>query len=227
MKHVLIFILTIILIQSCKPEAAVKNDNSGHDSIERLFEDYYETGKMLQPFVATSEGDNRYNDIMFNSLSKSYRDKMAEYYSDYLERLSDYDRGKLNAMDQVSYDVLKWECEINLADMELPGHLLPVSQLGSTASFLARLASGSSIQPFETVEDYDNWLKRLTVFPEWCDTAIAHMRIGIQTGYVQPSVLIEKTIPQFSEFGHGPVEEHLFYTPILEWLGDFIQSLYS
>jgi len=212
MRSVFFLLICLLALPHCSTHD--KDGQAVTEPIETLFEQYYEDGKALYPISATSEGDNRYNHIFYNGLTEDYRQKQSKYYNEYLERLEAYDRNSLNDNDRVSYDVLKWECIINIESLKQPDHMLPISQNGSTASFMAQLGSGESLQPFESVKDYDNWLSRVGSFPEWCDTAIANMRIGIEKGIVQPSALIEKALPQIAEFDHGPVEEHLFYAPI-------------
>jgi GLPGLI family protein len=40
------------------------------------------------------------------------------------------------------------------------------------------------------------------------------MRRGMAAGYLLPKILAEKMVPQMAGFDHGPVEKHLFYSPI-------------
>ncbi|MCP4125003.1 MAG: DUF885 domain-containing protein [Bacteroidetes bacterium] len=212
MRFLFILFVGILMFQACNNVPS--GQTQYNSSIEVLFQDYYEDGKALYPISATSEGDNRYNHIFYNGLTAAYRQRQADYYKEYLDKLEAYDRNSLDENDRVSYDVLKWECAINLESLGQPDHLFPITQNGSMASFMAQLGSGESLQPFESIKDYDNWLSRVGSFPEWCDTAIANMRIGIEKGIVLPVVLIEKALPQFAEFDHGPSEEHIFYEPI-------------
>jgi uncharacterized protein (DUF885 family) len=86
---------------------------------------------------------------------------------------------------------------------------------------VAQLAAGTGNQPFKTVKDYDNWLKRLEGFVVWCDTAIANMKKGMAQGYVIPKALAVKVVPQLASFDHGPVKNHLYYKPILNIPADF------
>jgi uncharacterized protein (DUF885 family) len=79
---------------------------------------------------------------------------------------------------------------------------------------IGQFAGGTSAQPFKTVRDYENWLKRLDAFTGWCETAVANMRAGMQRGYVLPKALIRKVIPQLADLAKLPVEDNLFYSPI-------------
>jgi uncharacterized protein (DUF885 family) len=57
---------------------------------------------------------------------------------------------------------------------------------------MGQLASGSGAQPFKTVADYNNWLKRLDGYNEYLVTALARMKEGVAKGYVLPKTLTEK-----------------------------------
>ncbi|MCB0280596.1 MAG: DUF885 domain-containing protein, partial [Calditrichaeota bacterium] len=130
------------------------------------------------------------------------------------DKLLSFDRASLSETDQMSYDIFKWECEMQLASKDIPSHLTPIDQFWTAQLTMGQLASGSSAQPFKTVADYENWLKRLDAYLIWCETAIANMREGIKEGYVLPKSLIKKVIPQMASLDHGPNEEHLFYGPV-------------
>ena len=76
------------------------------------------------------------------------------------------------------------------------------------------LGSGNGMQPFKTVQDYDNFLKRLDGFVEWSDQAIVNMREGMNSGVVHPKALMVKVLPQFDALIKDKPEETLFWGPI-------------
>lgn len=189
--------------------------------VGELFDNYYEDKLPLYPLEATMNGDNRYNDQFPNDLTKDYKKKLVDFYSKYQAELGKYDREELNEEEKTSFDLLSWECSINLELLTFPTQLMPINQIFSTHLMVAQLASGASMQPFKTVEDYDNWLKRVDGFTVWCDTAIVNMREGIKKGYVLPVPLIKKMIPQLADMDHGPTAQHLFYTPVTKFPDSF------
>jgi uncharacterized protein (DUF885 family) len=124
--------------------------------------------------------------------------------------------------------VMKWDCEVKLEGLNnsivtmaspsynLPSfELMPLFQIQSLHLYVAQLAAGGSVQPFDTVEDYDNWLKRVADYLTFLDTSISMMKEGISKNIVLPTVLAEKIIPQLDEFITNPVNDHLFYKPII------------
>lgn len=190
-------------------------------SFDSLMTNYHEDYLKLYPFVATSAGDDRYNDILPNNISTGYRNQVRDFYTGYQEQLKSVDRATLSEDDALSYDLLIYQCNVNLEQLKFNDNLMPISQIQSMPLQVAQLAAGTGNQPFKTVKDYENWLKRLDGFVVWCDTAIANMKKGMATGYVIPKALAVKVVPQLASFDHGPVKEHLYYRPILNIPADF------
>ncbi len=126
------------------------------------------------PMEATQNGDYRYNDQLPVDFTDSYLDTLRSFYSRYLEKILVFDRDKLNPNDQISYDILIRELKMNLEGIDL--HLainnvtmpniqyMPFNQFEGIPLFLGQMGSGSGIQPFNTVADYDNWIKRASQF---------------------------------------------------------------
>ena len=140
---------------------------------EKLFADYYEERLRLYPMEATYAGDNRYNDQLPNNLTEEFRASEKAFYQKYLSALKGVDRQRLPAEEQLSCDILQWECEVQLDQLRFPTHLMPINQFESLHLSIGQWAGGTSAQPFKTVRDYENWLKRLDAFSQWCHTAAA------------------------------------------------------
>jgi uncharacterized protein (DUF885 family) len=128
----------------------------------------------------------------------------------------------------MSLKVMRWDCEIKKEGLEneivtvaspiynLPNFkLMPVAQITSLPLYVSQLAGGRSVHPFETVKDYEDWLKRVADYLVWVDTAIENMKEGMEKGIVQPKVLMERVLTQLEPFIETPTEEHIFYQPIL------------
>jgi uncharacterized protein (DUF885 family) len=216
-KICLLLIASLIGISSCnnsKNETTANEESKEPKKLESLLHNYYEGRLKFFPIEATALGDTRYNDLFSNSISQTYLKELTQFYTDYKSKLQAYDRETLSEKDRISYDVLMWECNIGLEDHTFKTYLMPINQVNSLHLLIPPMAEGTGIQPFVTVKDYDNWLKRLDGYLVWLDTAMVNMRTGMNQGYVIPKYLALKVVPQFSDFDHGPVENHMFYKPI-------------
>jgi len=183
--------------------------------LSEAFERFYEEELELFPVNATFAGDPRYNDRLPNTLTDEYRAGLRVHYQKFLDKMREFDREALGPAEQASFDTLVWDCETGLASLEFREELLPVNQFSSLHLEMAVLGGGTGAQPFQTVRDYENWLKRLESFARWCETAIERMREGIEQGYVLPKALTEKLIPQLARMAVGPAEKHPFYAPVI------------
>lgn len=213
MKHLVLIFLSTLVVVSCKKEPA-KNAPDYSAEFSQLLNDYANEGLELDPIKATNSGIEGYNDKYPNFLSEDYKAKKKAYYIKYKSALSSIQDSLLTETEQMSKAVLLWECAINLAELSFNKDLMPIDQMWSKNLDFNQLASGTTAQPFKTVEDYKNWLSRVDGYTLWLASAKANMQKGMTTGYVLPKSLIVKVIPQFEGLAQGPTEEHLFYSPI-------------
>lgn len=222
MKQNLLLILLLLLAFACKEKTAEVI------SIDAIFEEYQQFKDRINPIEATKGGNYKYNDFIANYISDDYQEDLRKNYTRFLNLLNELDTTALSEADLLSMKVMKWDCEVKLEGLNNPivtmaspiynlpsFELMPLFQIQSLHLYVAQLAAGGSVQPFETVEDYDNWLKRVDDYLIFLDTSIAMMKEGIAKDIVLPTALTQKIIPQLDEFITNPVEDHLFYKPIL------------
>jgi uncharacterized protein (DUF885 family) len=212
MKQIALSFLLISLFISCKQEK--KTDVNTNSRFNKLCEQYYDQSLKLNPIGATYIGDDRYNDLLPNDGSADYIAQVKSYTSQYLDSLNMYDRASLDDNNKLSYDVLKDQLETTLEGSKYHFEYLPFNQMGALPLTIGQLGSGTGAQPFKTVKDYDNWLKRVTAFTVWADTAIGNFRKGIAAGIVFPKSLVVKMYPQMLSMVVSDPKKSLFYGPV-------------
>lgn len=215
MKKITILSLVIFLaLLSFKNKSEKVEANPVNKAFNDFLENYNEETYKLNPLAATFEGDDRFNDQLPNYSSDEFLAKQKAFYTKVKADLAQFNNADLSESEKLSKAILAWECDINLEGFKFRKDLMPISQKSSMTLTIGQLASGTSAQPFKTVKDYDNWLKRLDSYVDNLESAEVKMREGIKKGYVFPKSLIEKTIPQFESFAKADVENHLFYGPV-------------
>jgi len=216
-KKILMLLIVTVLIVSCKNKSKTTETDTNVDQTEafnKMLDDYYEEGLILNPINATMSGDNRYNDQFPNPLSNEFQNKVKAHFTKYSEMLKQFDDANMSDSEKMTKAILQWECDINLEGFNYNQDLRPIDQMWSPHLFVGQLASGQSAQPFNTVEDYNNWLKRLDGYTDWLHSAEAKMRQGIELGHVLPKSLIVKVLPQLESGMVTNLDDHLFYSPI-------------
>jgi uncharacterized protein (DUF885 family) len=200
-------------------------DDSRSAKLAALYAEYWEENLKLNPVTATQAGDPRYNAELPDLFSLEHRDALKSFHQKYLDRarsiVGKVEDAGLSGQDRLSYDVFTLNRESEIEDLKFPRHLLPFNQFYNFGNSLAQLGSGVGAQPFKTVKDYDDWLKRAARAPTLIDTGIANMREGVKAGLVQPKILMERMLPQLDANAVDDVEKSVFWGPIERMPKDF------
>ena len=175
MKRLIFYAFWTFWVVSCKqPEVPAAGENVGWQG---FLNDYYEQRMKWFPLEATANGDNRYNDLLPIDFTDGYQDSLKTFYQDIQTKLHGFDRSSLNENDRMSYDMLTWDLNINLKGISLGISIngatgpnftsIPFNQFTGLPLLLGQMGSGSGNQPFKTVVDYDQWIRRATAFSAW------------------------------------------------------------
>ena len=226
MKKIITLSLLIVLsFTACKKEeTTIKTPQEPNKEFAKLLANYSEQGFKFFPLNATSAGDNRFNDQFPNTLSDDFQKDLKVFYTQTKKELAQFKDADLTETEKMSKAVLAWDCDINLETLEFREDLTPINQMWTIQLNIGQFAGGSSAQPFNSVADYNNWLKRVDGYLVWLNTAQDKMKKGIELGVVLPKSLIVKIIPQFEGLSKGKIEEHLFYTPVYALSEAFTQE---
>ena len=224
-KKIVLFSAIALAILSCKQETPSENPvENKSEAFAQLLDNYYEDGLKLSPITATMAGDNRYNDQFPNILDDDFIATVKSHFTHYKSALTDYDDNALSESERLSKAILAWECDINLESLNYKSNLTPIDQMWSVNLVVGQLASGASAQPFKTVLDYENWLKRLEGYIAWVQSAEENMRKGIEQDYVLPKSLIKKVLPQLKALTESDLDKHLFFQPIKKFPDNFSEE---
>ncbi|KIA84543.1 hypothetical protein OA84_03255 [Kaistella solincola] len=185
-------------------------------SIDSIAANYYEQYLKLYPLEATAQGDPRYNDQLPNNIDKDFISGEISFYASVQNQLKKVDYDGLNDNDKTVYDVLDYTLKDKIERYAYHPEYIPFTQFGGLPLDFPLLGSGEGSQPFKTVKDYEDWLKRMEKFPEWMETATENFRTGMKNGIVLPKSLVAKMIVQMNaaELTDPSLEKNIFFGPI-------------
>ena len=218
MNKIITLLISILVFFSCN------FNNEKSLKIAQVFENYYQESLKLYPLQATSQGDLRYNDFLPNDLSDEFRKKEKEFYTFYKSQLNNFPDHTLNENDLLSKKVLLWECDLSLKRLTFNEQYTPINQMWTLQLTIGQYAAGLSAQPFKTVKDYNNWLKRIDDYLIWLETAEERMRQGIKNEIVLPKSLIKKVIPQLKTILNPDLNQNLFFSPARQFPESFSEK---
>lgn len=165
---------------------------TAHDMLWKLFDDYQEYNMRTYPTWATYEGDHRFDDrLTDNSLAAiTARYDSTRMFLAWLEEIP-YD--DLLDEDKLNYDLFKDGFDQSLDAQKFHFEYMPIGQQSGLHIGFPQIVN---VQPLNTPEEYDKYLSRLRAFPVQIDNVIEAMRMGMQTGMMPPKFIMEQTLGQ-------------------------------
>ena len=213
------FALVLGLTFGFAPQSAVASPDPSEvrasRALGRLVEAYWQDHLRLRPLHATLIGDHRFDGELPDSLASAELGREYALEKRALEALAAIDLSSLSARDRLTYDVFRWDRELEVEGFRYPSELLPIMPSGGVPALMAQFGSGAGAQPFGTVRDYDNWLRRLQAYVVWLDRAVVNLRRGLARGYVLPQIVVQQILPPLQTIAETPVARSLFLRPVL------------
>ena len=200
-------------------EKSVVEISSESAKAKALYQAYFDEGMQMNPIYATYVGVNQYNDRFSLPINKENIAKALAFEEKYLAELMTIDTSTFSGQDLLSYEIFLSARELDIKGSKFPSHLIPIHQMGGAHTTFASLGSGQSAQPFNTAQDYRNFINRADGFATYMDSVIVTMQEGIEKSVVLPKPLIEKVLPQLQVHILDDVTQSVFYGP-LETLQD-------
>ena len=182
-----------------------------------IFAEDDEANLKRNPLNALFRGDMRYADHLGDFISDEYFAGERKAAEANLEKLNGIDRAKLNATDQIAYDVFKQNqvdalkgLSKEIMDLTV---VRPVNHFFGFHTFYPTFASGQGAAPFKTVVDYDNNLKRHKEYITLMDRSIDRFRQGMASGVFETKLTITNVIDQLNTQLAQKTEESPYYGP--------------
>ncbi len=180
---------TILLVTICSPATLA----AASDDFNVLMHQAWEARLANDPVFASQLGDRRYNDRWADQNIEAISTRQAQE-RDFLRRVYAIDRDALAANDQLNYELFRRELQYRVDEFQFNGHLLPFSHRGGVQN----LEENATRLSFESVQDYDDWLTRLSEVGSVIEQAIKLAEQGRKTGYMPASILMQRIPSQIS-----------------------------
>ena len=159
--------------------------------LHRLFDLAWQYDNAEHPELATSRGVagyiNRWTDESLEAIERRKHETVSLG-----QALSAIDRRKVDAQDQVNYDLFRRDVDDDLAAQRFPRELLAITQLAGPQY----LSSTLDIMPARTARDYQDIVARLDAVPQRMAQVEARLRRGVETGVVSPRVVLRDVAAQ-------------------------------
>ncbi|TMO55715.1 DUF885 domain-containing protein [Pseudoalteromonas phenolica] len=192
-----------------------------NELVNTLSEEYFNSMVALSPISGTYMGKPGVNDKFDAADTNASLKETQNLLTSYQEKLDKIDKNNLSGQALLSYEILKRDLAFSKRGFEFPSYMMPINQMSGLHNVFAGLGSGQSAQPFNTVEDYNNFISRADGFVNWLSGIESNMRLGITKEVVLPKALTKKLIPQFEVHIVEDVTQSVFWGPITNFPDSF------
>lgn len=215
------------LAQSNAPEAASAGatQQSEHDRLFALFADADARELALNPLSRLYRGDevgvDRLGDMLTDASFLATRTDIQLN----LALLAQIDRSKLDATDQLAYDVFHYTQTRALAGMsdELRAltEVRPLNHFFGFHNAYPNLANGSGAAPFKTLANYEDNLSRHDDYIAFIDRAIGRFREGMTSGVLETKLTVGIMVTQLTTQLDTPIADSPYMGPTKQFPDSF------
>jgi len=203
----------VFLLGAISMLASCSSPRNLHEQLHALFDEEWNFRLVEEPVFATSTGNHQYDDRLPQA-TMAAKTRRVEFWRNLLSRLEKIDRARLSHDDQINYDIFKLQLEDNLANFEHKAYLIPFTVDDGFHIGFARLPNQA---PRATVQDYENYIKRLRAFPEYAAQHLDLLKEGLQTGITMPQVVLQGYEVTMATHVVDDPAKSVFYAPFAKF----------
>ena len=185
-----ILLKTILVAAFCGSATAWA---TASDDFNVLMHQAWEAQLANDPVFASQLGDRRYNDRWADQSIEAINAAQAQQ-RDFLRRVYAIDRSALAANDQLNYELFRRELQYTVDEFQFNGYLLPFSHRGGVQN----LESNTTGLSFESVQDYDDWLTRMSGIGNVIDQSIKLAEQGRKAGMMPAKIQMQRIPSQIA-----------------------------
>lgn len=210
---------------ACAATAAIAAP-SASEQANALFTEYWEWQMRELPGYATYVGDHRYDDRMID-VSEGAIARRKAFVAELAKRLAQIDRNALSGQDAVSYAVLATTLGYQIrksavfADAAVGADAwLSVTQFSGPHVGGMGLPSLVRVTRFESLGDYENYLKRLAAVPTLLEQTTANLKRAMARGWLPPEIVVARVPAQLDSLAPSDVAANPLYAPFTRMPAD-------
>jgi uncharacterized protein (DUF885 family) len=158
-----------------------------------LLDEVWESRMVNFPTFASSLGDRRFNQAWTDQSLEAIENRHVQQ-RDFLRRLYAIDRNALSESDQLNFELFRRDLQSDVDEYQFKSYLIPFSHRGGVQT----LNQTASRLRFSSVQDYEDWLERMSKVGDVVQQAIDRAERGRKEGYVPPAILMERIPDQIA-----------------------------
>lgn len=179
-------------------------ENQRLTQIIQLYEEYYQKSNPFNQLEVA--GNNaKLPDLSPEFLKVQYQQGLGIY-----QKLTELQGDKLTQENQINLSVLRYSLKNQLDSYTNNEHYMPLTAESGFHVWIADIANKID---FKTVDDYQDYLRRLAALPAYFSQQIYWMKLGLSKGVSQPKVVLEGFEQSINAYIKKDVTESVYFKP--------------
>ncbi|MBT3425940.1 MAG: DUF885 domain-containing protein [Gammaproteobacteria bacterium] len=208
MKIFLLCLLAAVFLKIPVIFAEVRVQDTETARLQLIFDAAWDKDMRDNPVWASSLGDRRFN-RSWRDDSETARRLRLRRYQNTLGSLTEIEIEKLTHQGRIDLELFRRQLQTRIEASNFRTDLMPMSQRGGIQT-LNETATSLRLQ---TINDYEDWLARLSKVNQLVDQTIQRMQQGLLRGYVPPSVTMQRIPNQIQKQLVEVATDSPFYQP--------------
>ena len=176
--------------------------------LHALFDREWERDLAERPESATYVGDRRYNDRWSDISAAAIAARVAAD-AKVLDDLARIPRDALAPPEQLNYDLFRHDYEMRKAASAFHPEFYALAASNGPQN----LNEIAEVMPFQTVADYEAWIKRMTALPKLLEQYADLLRRGAKEKRTQPRAIAERVVAPLERQVTASPEDSPFFAP--------------
>lgn len=189
--------------------------------LQPLLDEIWQYELSISPTLATQHGIHDFDDKLANISPKALATQDTQY-REFMKKLGQIEKAELSRAEQISLLIQQRRLQNYIDQYSFNAHYMLLTAESGFHSGLAFLPRSSR---FKSMMDYQNYLARLAQFPAYFKQQIYWMKKGLQTGFVQPKVVLQGFEDSVKAFIHDSHEDSVFYAPFKNFQGASVDAI--
>ena len=183
------------------------------ERLHRLFKLDWGHTMRESPEFATEVGypgqNDRWTDQSLDAIERRKRELQAP-----MKVVQSIDRSKLNAADQLNYDLFKKNYQDAIDGTRFKGEYMPLTQLNGIHHDVAEVLE---ISPHATVKDFEDMIARLNAIPMVISQTMDLMAKGLETGITPPRITLRDVAQQIKSQMNDDPAKNAILKPFMDF----------
>lgn len=200
--------------------AQAQTGSTAQSQLKQLSDSYWDYFQRVNPEAATLYGEYKLNGKL-RDLSEKQQDSATKEANLLLKKIKAIPSDKLETSGKIDQQLLVRTLSDRLSSYQLKTYLMPLDQLSGVQTALTQLLA---VTPFETEQQYRDYIKRLNLVPQQFNQAIILAKAGEKQGLIPPRYILEKVAVQCNEIAAMEGESNVFANPAKRFPASFTEQ---